>query len=159
MKKIISAFIIVLAGVSPLCAVVLCEKDSSCSSCTSTSNVDYNSVSGCSGIIYYNKEVNRFEVWGGCSSNIPPADASPETPKILTPSNIGYAATNNKGQYCYCQIKSINGTAVASSPRWVLVVDYNASSYCAESCAYACAYHAQYTSVFRSVLFSALLGF
>jgi hypothetical protein len=160
MKKIISAFIIVLAGVSPLQAEeVLCEKKigpTSCSDRTKNHDVDYNTVSGCSGWNYNGSEVTTFDVWGGCSPN--EGIGAFDNSIVQTPTGVK-KATAAAGKYCYCQIKSINGSAVASSPRWVFEHSFSSVSDCVSSCAHDCALDARGNYAgFRFTLISAMLN-
>ena len=149
---LISVFILSSANA----VVTMCKRKitytspSSCSSYTGTSNVNSNGVSGCSG---GSPTVTEFEVWGGCGPNSGSGGYS--SPDVQTSAGI-QPATNAAGQYCYCQIKSINQLAVAPSARWVFGNVYGSASNCANACAGNCAYAAQYNSGFRSALFSAV---
>ena len=145
---LISVFILSSANA----VVTMCKKKitytspDSCSNYNYANYADYGEVSGCSG-----STVTDFQVWAGCSPNV----YSGNYMAIETPYPISYASNQTAGRYCYCQIKSINGTAVASA-RWVFHGGYGSASLCASLCANSCAYNAQNDSGFRSALFSAL---
>ena len=127
---------------------------SSCNSYTNNYNVNENTVSGCSGGSAGGSPVTTFVVGGYCSST----DDSGDYALVQTCSNCT-VATNASGSQtiCFCKIHSINGTAVASSSRFMFSsISYGTASDCARYCADICASGALDYSGFRSTLFSAL---
>jgi len=125
----------------------------SCASYTSTTSVNENTVSGCSGGSAGGAAVTTFVVGGYCSATN--GSGSYSSPQVQTCSSCS-PATSQAGRYCYCKIHSINGTAVVASSRFVFYDAGSAASGCAFNCAYGCASDAQLLSGFRSALFSAL---
>jgi hypothetical protein len=150
MKKLMIFCLAALLQTHDANALLLCEisqSPSSCSDYTATYGVNYNTVSGCSG----GSTVTEFEVYGGCGPNV----YSGNHGAIETPSGI-QLATNAAGQYCYCQLKSINGGAdLPGSPWRVFGYNHGEAAICADHCASYCAYDAHRDSVFRSALFAA----
>ena len=144
------------ANAALLCEIDLTTSPITCDNFLGSSHSDSDRVYNCSG----GSSVTEFEVWGGCGPN--PGIGGPSSgahhwdiPTVQTPSGVqlaSYAA----GPYCYCQIKSINGSNVASSPQWVFLDDYGLVYYCVTGCAYVCANYAKHESGFRSALFQAL---
>ena len=143
----------VLTAMSDANAAILCEIDlrapDTCSGWTSISYANSNRLHTCSG----GSSVTEFEVWGGCGPNVGIGDWN--TPIVQTPSGVQYAA-NAAGPHCYCQIKSINGSNVASSSRWVFLEDRSLAGDCSRFCATFCSETAVFYSGFRSALFQAL---
>ena len=137
-----------------LCQIPPIPSPAACSSFTQNYSVDFNRVYDCSG---GGSSVTEFEVWGGCGPTTGSGDW--HNPIVQTPSGM-QLATNEAGRFCYCQIKSINGTAVASSPRWVRGNYYENTARCAIFCTYYCASFcsspSSYTPAFRSALFQTL---
>jgi hypothetical protein len=125
-----------------------------CTAYTETKNVNENTVSGCSGGSAGGETVSSFVVGGYCSSTL--GSGSYSSPAVQACSNCS-PATSAAGRYCYCKIHSINGTAVASSSRFVHTNRHgSAAADCKSGCAGYCAYYAQGFTAFRTALFSAL---
>jgi hypothetical protein len=133
-------------------ALLLCSglaSPSSCSNQTVAYSVNSNRVYNCTG-----STVTEFEVWGGCGPNRGLGDYY-YNPREQTPAGV-QPATNPAGEYCYCQLKSINGGAdLPGSSWWVFDLIFGNADGCAYHCAIECASTAQLLSGFRSALFSA----
>ena len=133
-----------------LCEVNLATSPATCSNYTTITSVNFNRVYDCSG---GGSSVTEFEVYGGCGPNA--GSGSYYYPVVQTPSGV-QLATNQAGRYCYCQIKSINGSSVASSTRWLFLNDHSFAADCGNDCAYYCAKYARTYSAFRAAFFQAL---
>jgi hypothetical protein len=134
-------------------ALLLCSisSPSSCSRYTGSNNANYNRVYECSG-----STVTEFEVRVGCGPN--PGIGDWNVPREQIPSGV-QPATNAAGQYCYCQLKSINGGAdLPGSPWWVFVYDQGDADHCAIGCSHNCPGLVMTYPGLRSLLFS-MAGF
>ena len=132
-----------------LCEIDLSTPPNTCNNYSYTSYADFARLYNCSG----GSSVTEFELWAACSPDV--GSGSVNNPIVETPSVV-LPASNAAGKYCYCQIKSINGSDVPSSPRWVIVTDRGSADACAHHCADSCVYYAMNYSGVLSALFQAL---
>ena len=142
-----------LALAAVLCEVNLAVSPDVCNFHTGRNYSDFAGVYSCSSP-QGGSTVTEFEVWGGCS--LIRGTGTNQNPIIQTPSAINLA-TSSVGDYCYCQLKSINKISLPSSPKWLYRFAYSSiSGLCEDNCPDDCAANALYIPAFRSALFQAL---
>ena len=159
-RDMIGKFLIFIAAMTAIGnanSALLCEVNpvtlpDTCDSYNMAFDLDFNKVFSCRG---GGSSVTEFEVYGGCGPNA--GSGSWSSPVVQTPSGV-HLTTNAAGLYCYCQIKSINGANVASSPRWLFGTAETYVHTCSRYCSHDCAYnsHGWNHSIFRAALFQAL---
>lgn len=154
-EKFLIFYTLTFATICDASGVLLCEfhatSPATCSGSLNNYWSDYSITSICSG---GGSMVTEFEIWGGCSSVAGSGNWYTGTTIHEYPGMP--LATSLSGPSCYCRIKSINGSNVPPSNRWVFWGTFDSAPQCADSCSVHCAANARTTSSFRSVLFQAL---
>lgn len=151
----IAVFISMLHCINSASSALLCNKDplkvspASCGNWSGANFSDFGNVYNCSDSY---SAVTRFEVYGGCSPNV----YSGSKGSLETPANIQYGSSQTAGKYCYCKIKSINGTNLPLYSRWVFYDPLVNPVDCSGNCTTSCTYYAHLDSNWRRILFSNL---